>query len=102
MSSYFNKIADEDADDDDDSAPWNDLKSNDWGDTQEIAEETWKEMAPATPVIAPAVVKAPVNTASWSQEKPAASQGKNDWDSDAFFDNVLTSSSKPKLKGTRR
>lgn len=45
----------------------------------------------------------PVNTTSWTQEKPSTSnQTKNDWDSDAFFNDVLTTTTKPKLKTSRR
>jgi len=52
----------------------------------------------------PAVKSTSVSsTTSWVQEKPTPkSQTKNDWDSDAFFDDVLTSATKPKLKTTRR
>ena len=90
------------------------MKSNDWGETQELGDDKWEDFSTATPVTkheAPSIVtttstikstttKTTTNTAAWAQDKP--SQSKNDWDSDAFFEDVLTSSNKPKLKTTRR
>ncbi|CAF1059745.1 unnamed protein product [Adineta steineri] len=109
LASYFNKTNDDDVidDDEEDKTPWDDMKSNDWGDTQEINDDFSKPSAPAPSSSSlsfqSTTVKSSsaINAASWSQDKPA-SQTKNDWDTDAFFNDVLTSSTKPKLKTTRR
>ncbi|CAF1494022.1 unnamed protein product [Adineta steineri] len=107
LASYFNKTNDDDVvdDDEEDKTPWDDMKSNDWGDTQDINDDFSKPSAPAPSSslsFQSTTVKSSsaINAASWSQDKPA-SQTKNDWDTDAFFNDVLTSSTKPKLKTTR-
>jgi len=85
------------------------MKSNDWGDTQEIGEDKWEDFSSPTSSFQPAVVTTTTKTSSgsnsttWVQDKPSpSSQTKNDWDSDAFFNDVLTTTTKPKLKTTRR
>jgi len=102
LAAYFNKT-----DDDDDKTPWDDMKSNDWGDTQEIEEEKWEDFSstkPATTTMATTAKSSSVsNATSWVQDKPSTpGQTKNDWDSDAFFNDVLTTATKPKLKTSRR
>jgi hypothetical protein len=95
----------EDNDEDEDQTPWDDMKSNDWGDTQDIVEDKRENFSspsppPPQPTTTTTMTKKPSNaTTSWTQDKP--SQAKNDWDSDAFFNDVLSSSTKPKLKTTR-
>ncbi len=88
------------------------MKSNDWGDSQDITEDKWEDFSSSPPPPPPPPSSQPTTTtttttktssnvtASWTQEKP--SQSKNDWDTDAFFNDVLTTSTKPKLKTTRR
>lgn len=86
------------------------MKSNDWGDTQDIVEEKWDDFAapsssasqPKSSTVTPKVPTTTTTTASWAQEKSAPTPTKNDWDTDAFFNDVLTTTSKPKLKTTRR
>jgi hypothetical protein len=122
LPNYFNKLDDrvtkedgggddDDEEENEDAAPWNDMKSNDWGDTQDIVEEKWDDFsAPSLTAAQPksSTVTAKVTTAtkttptaSWTQEKPASTPTKNDWDTDAFFNDVMSTSSKPKLKTTR-
>ncbi|CAF1072156.1 unnamed protein product [Adineta ricciae] len=116
LASYFNKTDDVNEDDEANPTPWDDMKSNDWGETQEIGDDKWEDFSTPAPVNKPEIpstatttttstfksttTKTTTNTTAWTQDKP--SQSKNDWDSDAFFEDVLTSSSKPKLKTTRR
>lgn len=114
LSAYFNKTDEpsDDDDGDDTKAPWDDMKSNDWGDTQQLDEEHWDDFS--TPAPASVVPKGTAKTttttttnantaSSWVQDKPSpSSQPKNDWDSDAFFNDVLSTSNKPKLKTSRR
>jgi hypothetical protein len=82
------------------------MKSNDWGDTQDIGIEKWDNLSSPSPIQPKQTIKSTnivSNTSSWVQDKPSPkTQTKNDWDSDAFFDDVLTSTTKPKLKTTRR
>lgn len=104
LATYFNKADrdnEQDDEDEDEKTPWDEMGTNDWGDTQEINEDKWEDFS--TPSTAPTSAKSTEkssNAAAWVQEKPA--QTKNDWDSDAFFNDVLTTSNKPKLKTTRR
>ena len=93
------------------------MKSNDWGETQDIGDDKWEDFSTPAPINKPEILSPPppppttstfkstttkttTNTAAWAQDK--SSQSKNDWDSDAFFEDVLASSNKPKLKTTRR
>jgi len=86
------------------------MNTNDWGDSQDIneeeEEEKWDDFN--TPTQAPVVSSTTTTTKSssgynasaWAQEKPAAKS--NDWDTDAFFDDVISTTAKSKLKTTRR
>ena len=81
------------------------MKSNDWGESQEIGADKWEDFsssASSPPPPPPPTTSAskPTGVVSWTQDKP--SPAKNDWDTDAFFNDVLTTSTKPKLKTTRR
>jgi hypothetical protein len=110
LASYFNKTDDNDNEEDDEKTPWDDIKSNDWGETQAIDDDKWDDFSASQPPPPPSqktttTAKTSIgsSSASWTQEKPASTtQAKNDWDSDAFFNDVLTTSTKPKLKTTRR
>ena len=117
LAAYFNKTEAETEADDDNA--WGDMKGNDWGDDNpeirdeaEEEEEKWEDFAatsrPMTNNVKPSATATTTTMgtkstgASWAQDKPAANQSKkNDWDTDAFFNDVLTSSSKPKLKTSR-
>jgi hypothetical protein len=77
------------------------MKSNDWGETQEIADDKWEDFSSPSASSQPVIKTS--NTTPWVQDKPSTtSQTKNDWDTDAFFNEVLTSTTKPKLKTSRR
>jgi hypothetical protein len=80
------------------------MKSNDWGDTQEIEDDKWEDFSnpSSSQLAAPSKSSSGSNASSWVQDKPAPSQTKNDWDTDAFFNDVLSTSTKPKQKTTRR
>jgi hypothetical protein len=89
------------------------MKSNDWGDTQEVGVNKWEDSSASSSTQSPpprtttttttTKPSSESNAALWTQEKPSpTNQTKNDWDSDAFFNDVLTTSTKPKLKTTRR
>lgn len=124
MSEYFNKTDEGEIEDEDDpdaaTDAWGDLNTNDWGHTAGIDthEEKFDEfstssMKPSNPMKTTPMTKTaaketpsasatvPTNSASWVQEKPSTSQSRNDWDSDAFFNDVLNTASKPKLKTNR-
>lgn len=80
------------------------MKSNDWGDNLEIADDKWEDFSTSssTQQAKPTTTTAS-NPSSWAQDKPSpAGQVKNDWDTDAFFNDVLTTTTKPKLKTSRR
>ncbi|CAF1052520.1 unnamed protein product [Rotaria sordida] len=110
LASYFNKINDND---EEDKTPWDDIKSNDWGDSLETEDDKWDDFSATTLSSQPAKATTTTTTtttksssvsnpSSWAQDKPSStSQKKNDWDSDAFFDDVLTSATKPKPKTSR-
>lgn len=108
LANYFNKPDrddKEDVDDDDEKTPWDEMGTNDWGDTQEIIEDKWDDFSSATssttvPQTSTKTTMKSFDSTAWVQEKAAPS--KNDWDTDAFFNDVLTTSNKPKLKTTRR
>jgi hypothetical protein len=74
------------------------MQSNDWGDTQDIADDKWEDFSSA-PTESAAVLS---TENSWIKDKSSSSQVNNDWDTDAFFNDVLSTASKPKLKTTRR
>ncbi|CAF2594523.1 unnamed protein product [Rotaria sp. Silwood2] len=105
LASYFNKTNNND---EEDKTPWDDMKSNDWGDTLETEDDKWEDFSAAS--LSSQAAKTTTTTQSssvsnsslWVQDKPSStSQKKNDWDSDAFFDDVLTTATKPKLKTSR-
>ncbi|CAF3059034.1 unnamed protein product [Rotaria socialis] len=107
LASYFNKTNDND--DEDDATPWGEIKSNDWGDTLDIEEDKWEDFsasassqqAKTTTTMTTATKSSAVsNPTTWVQDKPAT-QAKNDWDTDAFFNDVLTTTTKPRLKTSR-
>ncbi len=107
LAAYFNKTDDND---EDDKTPWDDIKTNDWGDTQEISNDKWENFSASSPSPSSSQPKQTVNTSTvpnpalWVQDKPSPTSQtpKNDWDSDAFFNDVLTTATKPKLKTSRR
>ena len=86
---------------------WGDLNTDDWGKSQDVIEDKWEDFSTSSASQIKAKTNNNVtttpNTASWTQDKPpAASQSRNDWDTDAFFNDVLSTASKPKLKMTKR
>lgn len=99
LAAYFNTTEN----DNDDETP-----SNDWGDSQDIDEDDkWDDFNTPAQMLEPSKASSTAtktssgfNASAWTQDKPAAKA--NDWDTDAFFDDVISSTSKPKLKANRR
>ena len=106
MATYFNKADrdDDQGEEDNEKTPWDEMGTNDWGETQESNEDKWEDFSsnssPPPSTTAPKNTVTSSSASAWVQDKP--NQSKNDWDSDAFFNDVLTTSNKPKLKTTRR
>ena len=81
------------------------MKSNDWGDALEIEDDKWEDFsAPSSSQSATTTTMTKSSSGSnanlWIQDKTTPSN--NDWDSDAFFNDVLANAAKPKLKTSRR